>query len=87
MSEVICPYANLFGKPNEGIHKYRIGPFALVDLLLTALAALILCYLMPIFNFLTAFICLMLIAIIIHKLLCVDTALNKMIFGPILKKD
>jgi hypothetical protein len=75
-----CPYANLFGKPGEGIHKYRLGPFALVDILLTVLGALIASYIIPGFNFITSFICLLLLAIILHKIFCVDTALNKMIF-------
>lgn len=34
-----CPYADIFGKPHEGIHKTRILGFALVDTVLTILAA------------------------------------------------
>jgi hypothetical protein len=36
-----CPYANLLGVPGEGVHKPRIFGFALVDILLTIVAALI----------------------------------------------
>ena len=34
-----CPYANLFGKPHEGIHRTRILGFALTDTVVTILAA------------------------------------------------
>lgn len=34
-----CPYANIFGRPHEGVHKTRILGFALVDTVLTILGA------------------------------------------------
>jgi hypothetical protein len=34
-----CPYANIFGKPHEGVHKRRFLGFALVDTVLTILVA------------------------------------------------
>jgi hypothetical protein len=32
-----CPFGNIFGKPNEGIHRYRLFGLAIVDVLLTML--------------------------------------------------
>lgn len=32
-------YSDILGKPNKGLHKYRLGSIAIVDLLLTLLAA------------------------------------------------
>ena len=36
-----CPYANLFGKPREGVHKTRILGFSLTDILETIIGAVI----------------------------------------------
>lgn len=36
-----CPYANLFGEPNTGVHSIRLFGFAVVDTLLTVLVAYI----------------------------------------------
>lgn len=36
-----CPYANLLGKPRTGIHSVRVFDFAIVDVLLTVLLALV----------------------------------------------
>lgn len=34
-----CPYANIFGKAKTGVHSIRLFDFAVVDTLLTVLAA------------------------------------------------
>lgn len=34
-----CPYANIFGKPKTGVHSIRIFDLALVDIVLTIIAA------------------------------------------------
>jgi hypothetical protein len=35
----LCPYKYLFGKPNEGVHQYRIFDIAIVDTISTIAAA------------------------------------------------
>ena len=37
-------YADIFGKPNEGIHSTRIGGYAFVDILGTLIIAVLLSY-------------------------------------------
>lgn len=39
-----CPYAFIFGKPNEGVHSRRIGGYAVVDSILTILLAILITY-------------------------------------------
>ena len=39
-----CPYANLLGEPNKGVHSIRLFGFSLVDTLLTVLVAFITTY-------------------------------------------
>ena len=67
------------GIVNTGIHSYRIFNIAIVDFGLTVLASYFIAkyYLM---DFITVFLILMLIGLIMHKLFCVDTTLTKIFF-------
>ena len=87
-----CKHADIFGKPGTGAHKRRLGPFAAVDLLgtvgLAFLAAAVYkrrrASFANIFTaFIVVFVILMIITIAIHRIFCVNTALNRMIFGEI----
>lgn len=77
---MFCKYKDIFGKPGEGIHSARFLGMASVDLLGTIIFC---CIVSLIFksNFFITTICVFLFAVIFHKLFCVDTKLNKMIFG------
>ena len=77
-----CPFKNIFGKEGEGAHSIRFLNFAIVDVILTIIGSFIIGYLFNI-NILLVFVILMIIAIILHRLFCVNTTLNKMIFGEI----
>lgn len=35
----LCKYKDILGRPNEGVHSFRIFNIAIVDVLLTILAA------------------------------------------------
>ena len=70
-------FKDIFGKPNEGIHKYKIGGIAAVDLGLTLGAA----YFISSTNWIPAFIILLILSIFVHLLFGVDTTLIKMIFN------
>lgn len=72
----LCKYKNIFGKPNTGIHKYRIGNVAAIDLILTILIALVITYFTKI-PITLALIVLFILAIIIHFLFCVNTSVSK----------
>lgn len=71
-----CPYAAIFGKPGTGAHAWRFGPnngFAVVDTLLTILAAMITSYFggFPLLNSIVAWF---LIGEALHLLFGVQTA-------------
>lgn len=75
----LCPYKNLFGKPNNGVHKYRILDIAIVDLGLTIISA----YIISIFyneDFKIILIILILLGIILHHLFCAKTTVDKLLF-------
>jgi hypothetical protein len=82
----LCKYKDIFGAPGEGVHSIRVFNIAVVDLFLTIIAAIIISYLLNM-SFLIIFIDLIVLGIILHKLFCVDTTLNKLIFGKNIRSN
>ncbi len=76
-----CKYKNIFGKPNEGLHKYRILDIAMIDVICTILLAkAIQFYLIPKTNiYIILFVCFM-IGIFMHRVFCVKTTIDKLLF-------
>lgn len=74
----LCKYKDLFGKPNQGVHSYRIFGFALFDILGTVVLALLISRAVK-SSFWKVFLLLFIAAEILHYLFCVDTAFMKMI--------
>jgi hypothetical protein len=77
---MLCKYQNILGKPKEGIHKYRIFNIAIVDVLLTIILALIISYIFNI-NFLITLFILFLLGILMHRIFCVKTTIDKILFS------
>lgn len=80
-----CPFkqfSEIFGRPNEGIHSYRFLNLAIVDVIGTIIIAIMIAKIFNLniwFTIIIAFI----IGIILHRLFCVNTTINKLIFGVI----
>ncbi len=80
---MLCQYSDLFGKPDQGLHSYRIFNIAIVDVILTLVGAYLLYFFLgktlkwPYCYFL---IILFIIGIIIHRLFCVKTTVDKLLF-------
>jgi hypothetical protein len=75
----LCKYKDIFGKVGEGAHSLRLFNIAVVDTLLTLVAAYIInLYLKT--NLFVIFILLLIFSIFIHKLFCVETTLTKNFF-------
>jgi hypothetical protein len=75
----LCKYKNIFGKPNEGVHSYRIFNLAIVDIIATLIAAFLISYFFKISFFYTS-IFLFILGILFHKLFCVKTTIDKILF-------
>lgn len=75
----LCKYKDIFGKPNTGVHSYRIFNIAIVDVLLTILVAFIIARLIK-KPFWIVLLILFLLGIILHHLFCVKTTIDKLIF-------
>jgi uncharacterized membrane protein len=76
-----CKYKDIFGKPNEGVHSYRLFNIAIVDLVFTIIGAYLLSLYFTNYNFFTILFILLVLALLLHKLFCVDTTVTVAIFG------
>lgn len=78
-----CPlkqFKYIFGKEGKGVHSYRVFNIAIADVILTIIGASIISYTLR-YNFFIVLIILLLVAIVLHRLFCVNTTINKLIFG------
>ena len=75
-----CKYKNMFGKPNEGVHSYRIFNIAIVDVLLTIILGFIISLLTN-YKLIYVLIFLFLLGIFMHRLFCVQTTIDKILFN------
>lgn len=75
-----CPLRDIFGKPGAGVHAPRIFGLAAVDVFGTIALALAFGH-KSVIAFARALAVWMIAAIILHRLFCVDTALNVFLFG------
>lgn len=77
---MLCQYKDLLGKIDEGIHSYRIFNIAIVDVLLTILGAYIINLFIPKTNYYYILTLLFLFGIILHRIFCVRTTIDKLLF-------
>lgn len=78
-----CPFkefSEIFGRPNEGAHSYRFMNLAIVDIVGTIIGAFIIAKLFNL-NFFLTLLLFFILGIILHRLFCVNTTINKFIFG------
>ena len=75
-----CKYKNILGKPNEGIHSYRLFGVAIVDVIMTIIAAFLISFILK-YSFLYTSIFLFVLGIILHRLFCVKTTVDKLLFN------
>ena len=79
MGSGLCKYKSVFGDPGKDVHSYRIFNIAIVDVLFTVIFAWLISL---VFNtsFVYTLIILFLLGIIMHRLFCVRTTIDKLIF-------
>ena len=78
---MLCEYKDILGKPGQGIHSYRIFNIAIIDVLMTVCAAFIIHILTPRYHFWVILMVLFLLGIILHRLFCVRTTIDKLLFS------
>lgn len=76
---MLCEYKDMLGVPGEGLHRFRVADVAVVDVFFTiVLAALIALYTGSYFTVLFG---LFLLGIILHRVFCVQTTVDKLLFN------
>jgi hypothetical protein len=78
----LCKYKNIFGEPGTGVHSIRLFNIAIVDLTLTVLLAYFISKAIK-KNFWVILILTLLSGIVVHRLFCVNSTINKTIFNEI----
>ena len=78
----LCRYKDIFGRPREGAHAYRIFDIAVVDVAATVVVAFIIARIFG-FVFWKSLVALFILGIISHRAFCVRTTLDKLVFANI----
>lgn len=79
----LCKYKNILGEPNKGIHSYRLFGVAIIDVIMTILSAFFISYFLQI-SFVKTTIFLFIFGIILHKIFCVQTTVDKLLFPTVI---
>ena len=74
----LCKYKDVLGKPNEGIHSIRFLGVAIMDVIMTIIGAYFISHFSKI-SFIKTLIFLFILGILLHKLFCVNTTINKLL--------
>ena len=74
-----CKYKNILGFPKKGVHSRRIYGFALFDISMTIIAAMLISYFYG-FSFIYTALALFILGILLHRLFCVRTTGDKLLF-------
>jgi hypothetical protein len=77
----LCKYRNALGNPGKGVHRFRIANIAIVDVLLTCLLAYSIHVVFGKYNYLTILYFCFMSGIILHRIFCVKTTIDKFLFG------
>ena len=76
----LCKYKDILGVPGKGFHNHFFFGFAILDVLATLIVSYIISKKMEIMLF-KVFLFFIVLGIILHKLFCVETVLNNILFG------
>jgi hypothetical protein len=75
----LCKYKDALGNPGKGIHSYRFMGVAIADVIMTLIGAFLISYYTG-YSFLNVSIFLFILGIILHRLFCVRTTIDKLLF-------
>lgn len=75
----LCKYKDIFGKPGTGAHSYRIFNIAIIDVIFTIIFAWLIAKWMN-WCFWKTLLGLFILGIILHRLFCVRTTIDKLLF-------
>ena len=81
-TDTLSQYKDIFGKPGEGAHSYRIANIAVVDVIATLFVALLITFVTSggFITFLLVSAILFILGIILHHVFSVRTTIDKFFF-------
>ena len=79
----LCKYKYILGKPGQGIHSYRLFNLAIMDVIMTIIGSYIISYFFKL-PFLYVTIFLFCLGIFLHRIFCVRTTVDKLLFPEVL---
>ena len=79
----LCKYKYILGKPGQGIHSYRLFNLAIMDVIMTIIGSYIISYFFKL-PFLYVTIILFSLGIFLHRIFCVRTTVDKLLFPEVL---
>ena len=74
--KMLTPY---FGKVGEGMHKTRVFDIAIMDVIMSAIGALIISYVFKT-RFIYTLVGVFLAGIVLHRIFCIRTTVDKLLF-------
>ena len=78
---MLCEYKNIFGNIKEGIHSYRVFNLAIFDIIFTIIGSYIIYLILKKkVNYFIILIIIFILGILLHKIFCVKTTINNIIF-------
>ena len=77
---MLCKYKDILGKVGEGVHSIRIYDIAIIDVILTIIGAYFISKIFKL-NFLNTLIILFILGIILHRIFCVRTKIDQLLFN------
>jgi hypothetical protein len=75
----LCQYKDIFGRPREGAHAYRVFDIAVVDVAATVVVAYVIARVFG-FAFWKSLVAMFIVGIISHRAFCVRTTVDKFLF-------
>ena len=78
---MFCQYKNALGKVGKGLHSLRVMNIAVVDVLFTIIGAFMLYLIFPQYSYFLILGGLFLLGIILHRVFCVRTTVDKFLFN------
>lgn len=79
---MLCSYRHIFGEERKGFHSLRLFDIAVGDVVLTLLLSLFISHVAKI-NIIITTIMVFIVGIVIHRMFCVNTKINTLIFGKV----
>ena len=70
---------DIFGKPNQGVHSYRLFGLAIVDVIMTIVGSYVISYVFRV-SFVYTLCIVFILGILLHRYFNVRTTIDKMLF-------